>query len=96
MRTLKSSPYPKPTSPKSTPKSSLGKEVKKKALKAAGESLMHLLGIPSTSGTTSKGKQPKKKRKTELEKLAPLPGWENWYPAGHKLRKGLQRDYESD
>jgi len=57
---------------------------------------MHSLGIPSTSGTTSKGKQPKKKRKTELEKLAPLPGWENWYPPGHKLRKGLQRDYESD
>ena len=94
MRTLKSSPY-KP-SPPTTPKSSLGKEVKKKVLKAAGESLMHSLGLPSTSGTTSKEKQPKKKRKTELEKLAPLPGWENWYPPGHKLRKGLQRDYESD
>jgi len=96
VRTLKSSPHPKPTSLKSTPKSSLGKEVKKKVLKAAGESLMHSLGLPSTSRTTSKGKQPKKKRKTELEKLAPLPGWENWYPPGHKLRKGLQRDYDSD
>lgn len=32
----------------------------------------------------------------ELENLQPLPGWENWYPKGDKLRKGLQRDYDSD
>lgn len=37
--------------------------------------------------------KPVRKRKTEVEKLKPLTGWEDW-AQGKRLRRGL--DYESD
>ena len=37
--------------------------------------------------------EPKKRKKTEVEKLKPLPGWQDW-AEGRKLRGRL--DYESD
>ena len=37
--------------------------------------------------------EPKKRKKTEVERLQPLPGWQDW-AQGRKLRRRL--DYDSD
>ena len=48
---------------------------------------------PDSKPKSAQKAKPVKKRKTEVEKLKPLPGWTDW-AQGKKLRRRL--DYDSD
>jgi len=79
-----SRPTPKPKTPKP---SSKPKGAFKSILKGAKEGALKSL--------TTKGKQPKPRRRGGTEKLQPSKGWESWYPQGD-LRKKLDYDMDSN
>ena len=71
-------------------KSGLGQALRKGAAKG----FLKALGLdPNTFDDELNPK--KKKKKTEVERLKPLSGWEDW-AVGKKLKRNLLRDYDSD
>ena len=71
-------------------KSGLGQAVKKSAAKGFSRAISL---DPKTFEEEPKRK--KTKKKTAVERLKPSSGWEDW-AEGKKLKRNLQRDYDSD
>ena len=69
-------------------KSGLGQAVRKGAAKG----FLKAVGLDPN---TFEEPNPKKKKKTEVERLKPSSGWEDW-AVGKKLKRNLLRDYDSD
>ena len=70
-------------------KSGLGQVVKKSAAKG------FLKAIGLDPNTLEEEPKRKKKKKTGVERLKPSSGWEDWAEV-KKLKRNLQRDYDSD
>ena len=63
------------------------------ARKGAVKGFLKAVGLDPN--TFEKEPNPKKKKKTEVERLKPSSGWEDW-AMGKKLIRNLLRDYDSD
>ena len=70
-------------------KSGLGQALRKGAAKG------FLKAVGLDPNTFEEEPNPKKKKKTEVERLKPSSGWEDW-AVGKKLKRNLLRDYDSD
>ena len=72
-------------------KSGLGQAVRK----GAAKSFLKAVGLDPNTFEEQPNPNKKKKKKTEVERLKPSSGWEDW-AVGKKLKRNLQRDYDSD